>query len=255
MKARMQGHDWIFWVNGLGCAAGGVIPVVSARAGEPSPTAHGFAAGTLLGTALLILIPESAAVLGHEVGLAILCGFLALYALDRWLLTAEIGHGPGHAEPGHAHHVGTLAIAGFSAHALADGAALGVASFRPDVGMPVLLGVLFHEVPAKYVFARLLVASGTKRVWVLGAVVFLAALIIASAYATRSLSQSLPSITVPVGLAVSGGMFLYLSTAELLPREHDATGKSSRAVIAFFAGTGVAYLAHWIGTYWMGSHA
>lgn len=237
----MQSSDWIPWATGAGCAAGGLLPVVWADSGEPSPAVHGFAAGTLLGAGLLVLIPEAAPVLGAHVGTAVLAGFVALYSFDRWLLTEERGHGHGHAEAGHAHHVGTLAIAGFSVHTAADGAALGFASSDAKMGLPVFLGILFHEVPAQFVFARLLIASGVKRRWALAAVLIFASGMVGAAVAARAFSSVLDRSVVSAGLAASAGMFLFIATSELLPREHaGARGLSSTA--AFFAGALVAFV-------------
>ena len=152
-------------MNAIGSSAGGLLPIVWARPGEPGAAVHGFAAGTLLGAGLLVLIPGAVPRLGATVGISVLAGFLILYLLDRILLGAELGHGHGHVEAGHAHHMGALAIAGFSVHTIADGAALGLTGSEPALGLAVFLGILFHEVPAKFVFARLLVASGRERVW------------------------------------------------------------------------------------------
>jgi ZIP family zinc transporter len=241
----MPSIDWIVWTSGAGCAAGGLVPVVWARAGEPSPYVHGFAAGTLLGAGLLVLIPEAAPSLGPNLGVAILVGFLGLYIFDRWLLTAEHSHGHGHAEAGHAHHLGALAVAGFTVHTFADGAALGLASSNAKVGVPVLLGTLFHEVPAQFVFARLLIASGVKRVFVFLAVAAFAASMIGAAVLVRAFSADVDPQAVSFGLATSAGMFLFLATAELLPREHrGASGLASS--IAFFAGTLVSFAGRYL---------
>jgi zinc and cadmium transporter len=234
-------------MNAIGSAAGGLVPLVWARPGEPGAAVHGFAAGTLLGAGLLVLMPGAVPVLGEHVGVSVLAGFLILYLLDRILLGAEFGHGHGHAEAGHAHHMGALATAGFSVHTIADGAALGLTGVEPALGLPVFLGILFHEVPAKFVFARLLVASGARRSWVAAGVAGLAALLIGVAYLTRAIAHRLPQDAVPQGLGASAGMFLFLATSELLPREHEARRGRALATGAFLAGCGVAYLAHWIG--------
>lgn len=243
----MDHFDWTVCLNGLGCAAGGFLPLAWARRGEPGGAVHGFAAGVLLGAAWLVLIPAAARDLGADVGVPVLSGFLVLYLLDRLLLGAEVHHGADHAEAGHAHHIGPLAVVGFSVHTLADGAALGLAGATPELGFPVLLGVLFHEAPAQFVFARLLVASGTRRSTIALGVALLSGSMVAMAYLARHFAGHVEARSVASGIGAAAGMFLFLATAELLPREHQGRRGRGVAMIAFFAGIGLSALAHWIG--------
>src|SRR5262245_20786639 len=104
-SAPVAGFDWLVWMNGLGCMGGGVLPIVWSRPGEPGTAVHGFAAGTLLGAGLLVLIPGAIPVLGAKVGISVLAGFALLYLIDRLLVGGEVGHGEEHAEAGHAHHM------------------------------------------------------------------------------------------------------------------------------------------------------
>lgn len=243
----MQTFDWLVFVNAAGCASGGLLPIVISRRGEPGAAVHGFAAGTLLGASLLVLTPEAAHALGAHVGYAVLAGFLLLYLLDRVLLGEEEHHGHEHTEAGHSHHVGALALAGFGMHTIADGAALGMTKTAPQLGYPVLAGILFHEVPAQYVFARLLVASGASRRSIVTFIGVLVLLMAGSAYGMSALAGSVAPSVVPWGLGISAGMFLFISTAELLPRVHRDAASRGRAPIAFIGGVLCAVAAHEIG--------
>lgn len=221
--------------------------MLSARRGEPGSAVHGFAAGTLLGAALFFLLPEAASPSVANVGYPVVAGFLALYLLDRILLGAELGHGEEHAEAGHAHHLGVLAAASFFVHTLADGSALGLTAAHPELTMAVWVGILLHEVPSKYVFARLLVASGTPRSWIAFAVLGLAALLIASAKISASIASRLPPSAVPHAMGASAGMFLFIATSELLPRMHMGRRGRFVAIGAFLFGLGGALAARELG--------
>lgn len=243
----MAAFDWLVFVNGAGCTAGGLLSILLARRGEPAAAVHGFAAGTLLGAGLLVLMPESAEVLGARVGYAVLAGFLLLYLLDRSMLGAEEHHGHDHTVAGHAHHMGPLAIAGFSVHTVADGAALGLTKTSPELGIPVLVGILFHEIPAQYVFGRLLIASGVSRRTVFLMILGLAMLMAVSAYGVSLFTGEIAPRAVPWGLGVASGMFLFISTSELLPRVHQAGTARTSAMVSFFCGVLCAVVAHEIG--------
>ncbi|MFN0206116.1 MAG: ZIP family metal transporter [Planctomycetota bacterium] len=238
----MDRFDWIVILNGLACAAGGLLPVMRAQKGEPPAAMHAFAAGTLLGTALIVLIPEAAESLHSAVGLPTLLGFVVLYLIDRILLGKEEQHGHSHTQAGHSHHLGILAIASFSVHTLFDGAALGVAGGAPEIGLSMVAGVLFHEVPAQYIFARLLVASGAPPKAVAAGVISLATLMILAAYLVRFLTESLPANAVPHGLGFAAGMFLFISTSELLPRVHAGQGGRGLSILFFLGGIGCALM-------------
>jgi len=244
----MDRFAWLVALSAGGAAAGGIVPVVSARRGEPSAAVHGFGAGTLLGAAVFFLLPEAAADLPKgAVGYPLLAGFLVLYALDRLLLGAELHHEQGHAEAGHAHHLGALVAAGFAFHKIADGGALGVAGTRPELGSPVFVGILLHEVPATYVFSRLLVASGVRRLAIALAVLALSALFAASAFVAAAVTHHMDPRALPWAIGISAGMFLFLATSELLPRVHEAGHGRLAASLAFLGGLGVAVAAHELG--------
>ncbi|MBI3817850.1 MAG: ZIP family metal transporter [Planctomycetes bacterium] len=243
----MATFDWLVFVNAIGCTVGGVLPTVMAKRGEPGAAVHGFAAGTLLGTGLIVLMPEAATQLGNGVGYAVLGGFLMLYLFDRALLAGEESHGHEHTEVGHSHHMGALALAGFGVHSISDGAALGLTSTHPELGFPVVAGILFHEVPARFVLARLLVASGANRWFIVSAIVGLALIMVAAAYAVSAITSGVLFRAIPWGMGISAGMFLFISTSELLPRVHRAGPGRKSAVAAFFFGILCAVIAREIG--------
>jgi zinc and cadmium transporter len=233
----VDGFGWLVAASGGGAALGGLLPILGARRGEPHPAVHGFAAGTLLGAALFFLLPESVETLGRRVGLPVVGGFLVLYLLDRLLLESEIHHDEGHAEVGHAHHLGTLAIVGFLFHTVADGAALGLASERPEVRLAVWVGILLHE----------MVAAGASRARIAAVVLGLAGLLVVSALTAAWAAGAVPARVVAVGLGASAGMFVFLATSELLPRVHVGRPGRALAIVTFLAGLAGALAAAELG--------
>lgn len=240
----MDPFDWLVIFNGVACAAGGLLGTLRAQRGEPPAAVHAFAAGTLLGTSLMVILPEVTAKLHEDAGIPTVLGFIVLYLLDRMLLGEEENHGHGHTQAGHSHHLGKLAIASFSVHTVFDGAALGVTRGAPEIGLSVVAGILFHEVPAQYVFARLLVASGVKAKFVVLGVAALAVLMVGGAYATSAATPLLPHNAIPMGLGFAAGMFLFIATSELLPRVHALERGRVLSVVSFLGGLACAAVAH-----------
>jgi len=246
-SAEVQTFAWLVLLNGAASAVGGVWPLLQARRGDPGAAIHGFAAGSLLGVALLVLVPESVHLLHENVGPPVLAGVLTLFLADRILIGVEHGHGEEHAAAGHSHHLGWLSLIGFTVHTVADGIALGFSGGRVDLGLPVFIGVALHEIPAKFILARLMIASGVQRIWVGAVVIALSALLMGSAWATESLTSVLSPVVAPWGLAYSAGMFTFLATSELIPSEHAGRRGRLTHVLWFVLGIAVAYGARLVG--------
>jgi zinc transporter 9 len=231
---------------------GGLIPIFSTMKnnGALLHRATGIAAGILLASALMVVIPE-----GFElalanstmnplyVGAAILGGFMLMLILE--------GSGIGHAvheehhhhddEHGHSHvHHQTapfLLLFGLSAHAAADGLAVGSAAAATSVAVTAMVAfaVIVHKMPAAFslgVFAMHQYEQRSKAIR--DVVLFSLAtpiMIIISAY----LFQGLATETIGLLLLFAGGTFLYVATVDTLPDIHNPeTG--TRAMIDVLLG-------------------
>ncbi len=199
-----------------------------------------LAAGALLGTAFLHLLPEAfeSEFGAHELFLTLLIGVVFFFLLDKAELwhhghehhheTQEGGHGHDHDhdhEPhhGHGHHHppvsgGWSVLVGDSVHCFGDGILI-ASAFMADLKLGVLatLAVLAHEVPHHMGdLAVLRAASGTRKAALLkvtlaGAITALGGLV---GYWLIDLLRDYLTFF----LVVASSSFIYVALADLIPQ-------------------------------------
>ena len=220
----------------LGTAVAGIGSVLFAAWISPSassrfaPDMLSFAAGALLSTACLHLLPEalSAGVEPRIICLVLLAGFVLFFVLDN----AELWH-HGHEHPHHdAHHhhhhhgdegesakTGVWAmLVGDSVHCFADGLLIAAAFMaRIELGALASLAVLAHESP-HHLGDLAVVRQGDAvrrgaviKVALAGAVTVLGGVV---GYALQDALQPL----VPYFLAAAASSFTYVALADLVPQ-------------------------------------
>jgi zinc and cadmium transporter len=196
-----------------------------------------FAAGSLLGGALLHMIPEAAGRDGGGVGayLWVLAGFSAFLALEQFLHWH-------HCHRAHAdcrQPLTYLILAGDGVHNLLGGLAVG-AAFLADVrvGITTWLAAAAHEVPQELGDFGILVHGGWSRRQALlfnvfSALTFLVGGLIAYAAARRFETIAL--------LAFTAGNFIYIGASDLVPEvnKHRRMWTSVVHFGAFVAGVAV----------------
>lgn len=205
----------------------------------------GIAAGLLLASGLLVVIPEgfdvaaAAASDGEDfvynpilLGVSVLIGFGAMLLLEGFGVGHAVheehhDHAAGHGHP-HVHHpasAGVLAL-GLSVHAAADGLAIGAAAAAGDTTFSLLVGlaVLLHRVPAAF---SLGLFSLHEEHGVRSIVLFALAtpiMVVVSFLALDNADDGL----VALALLLSAGTFLYVATVDTLPSVHNPeTGRRS----------------------------
>ena len=220
----------------LGTAVAGIGSVLFAAWISPSassrfaPDMLSFAAGALLSTACLHLLPEalSAGVEPRIICLVMLAGFVLFFVLDN----AELWH-HGHEHPHHdAHHhhhhhgdegesakTGVWAVlVGDSVHCFADGLLIAAAFMaRIELGALASLAVLAHEIP-HHLGDLAVVRQGDAvrrgaviKVALAGAVTVLGGVV---GYVLQDALQPL----VPYFLAAAASSFTYVALADLVPQ-------------------------------------
>lgn len=213
---------WIV-AAGLVASAGGV-----AAAGAflllPAPTRAralpgllGYASGSLLGAALLGLVPEAMAHLPPPRVLAIvLGGVVAFFGLESWLVWRHC-HEPGCEVHGTS---ATLVLVGDALHNAVDGIAIGAAFVvSVPLGIATTAATLVHEVPQEVGDLAILLDAGYSRRRAF-------ALNLASSATTLVgailgfLALELAATLVPWILALSAAGFLYIAMADLMPGLH-----------------------------------
>ena len=214
-------------------------------------TLTSVASGLLLGSALLVVLPEGFHMVMDEdgfayspliLGVAVAAGFVFMLVLESMGLSHAVheehhGHeeGLGH---GHVHHPasGSVMSIGLSMHAIGDGLAIGAAtaSGETSISLLVAFGVLVHRVPAALslgVFSSHETAS--RRSIVGGFALFALATPVGAIVANLLLDGADESLTGLV-LLFSAGTFIYVTTVDTLPSVHNPeTGpRAARMVVA-----------------------
>ena len=189
-----------------------------------------LAGGTLLGAALLGLIPQSAESLHLEdVLIWVLIGILFFFLLEKFILW-RMCHDKNCERQIHA--AGPMIIIGDAVHNAIDGVVI-AASFltSTELGIFVTISVVLHEIPQELGDFGILLKSGYTRKKALfynllsGSSSLVAGV---AAYFLLDLVQGF----IPYALAIAAASFLYVSMADLIPEMHKET-KPKESIIQF----------------------
>jgi zinc and cadmium transporter len=173
-----------------------------------------FAAGVLLSTTFLELLPTAVSA-GHSGILgATLASIVGFFLLERFLSWWHI-----HPDE-HTGHAGFLILVGDGVHNFIDGVVIAAAFISsPAAGFATTLAVAAHEIPHEMADYGVLIGSKFSRTkaLVLNFLSGLTALVGAVAcFALRSYVEP----HLPWFMAASGGMFIYIAAAGLIPELH-----------------------------------
>ena len=239
-----------------------------------------LAAGALLATAFLHLLPEAfdAGVEPHNLFVTLLVGLLFFFLLDKaelWHHGHEHHHGDAHHDhadteghghqhaPQHAHHHasshedgdkpssgGWAILAGDSVHCFGDGVLI-ASAFLVDLrlGIVAALAVLAHEVP-HHMGDLVVLREGSKsrqtavlKVSMAGAITALGGI------AGYALLEQLHGI-LPYMLAIASSSFIYVALADLIPQlqKRLSSRETASQIVWLLSGialvSGVSTLAH-----------
>jgi zinc and cadmium transporter len=177
-----------------------------------------YAVGTLLGVALLGLMPEALATLEPTPALgALLFGILTFFILEKLVLWRHC-----HDTEECAVHRSTaaLVIVGDAVHTFVDGAVIAAAVLiSPALGLTTALAVIAHEVPQEAGDFAVLLAAGYSRSEALILNLTSAAGGLLGAAAMLAFGSNTPQF-VPYVLGFAAGNFLYVAMADLIPTLH-----------------------------------
>ena len=193
-----------------------------------------FSAGFMISVALADVVPESIARGGRPAALVVLAGFLLVHLTQHTLAR--------HFHFGEETHevtpiVSASALVGLLLHTFVDGVAI-ASGFAADASLGVLLflAILLHKLPEGLAISSLFIAAGGGRARALGAAALLGVATIVGAIvadATR--------LDGTIGLALSGGVTLYVAAANLVPEIQRKHGW--RMPVAFFTGNALYFAA------------
>jgi zinc and cadmium transporter len=221
-----------------------------------APDMLGFAAGALLSTAFLHLLPEAleGGVAAKSICIALLCGLVLFFVLDK----AELWHhghehhekhGTDHHKDSHPQGQATggawAVLVGDSVHCFGDGLLI-AAAFIADIQLGALasLAVLAHEIP-HHLGDLAVVRQGNNgrqraatKVALAGAVTVVGGLV--GYFLVTPLKPFLPYF-----LAVAASSFMYVALADLIPQlqKHVGRSQSARHILWLILGIVVVAIA------------
>lgn len=198
-----------------------------------------LAAGTLLGGALLHLLPEAVEVMGN--GLAVyvwlLAGFVAFFVLEQFLHWHHCHRAVGDHGP-----LGTLVLVADGVHNLIGGLAVGGA-FVVDLRLGAVAWAVAaaHEVPQELGDFGILVHAGWDRGRALVFNVASGLTFLVGAWLAWAMSGA---FDVAWLLPLAAGNFLYIGAADLLPElvAHESMRDKVVLTLTFAAGLGLLLL-------------
>lgn len=218
--------------------AGGLLPLLW-HSRDRSRLAYllSVSAGFMVGAIFFHMLPEAIELFGHNASLGLLCGFLFLYILERFM-TIHVCEGP---ECG-VHELGLLAFAGMSVHTITDGLALGAAMRTPALGFSVFLAIIAHKVPSAFSLSTILAHAGYSMKKIIVMMVAFALLVPLGVSLYAGLRAALAALPVEgFAVAFSCGSFLHIALSDLIPEMH-RTGSNRYAHTGLFL-AGIAAMA------------
>jgi zinc and cadmium transporter len=205
----------------LSCLAGGALSVLLAAACGLTPLHRmarslvSFAVGVLLAAALLDLLPAAAEQLEmRSLGLALLCGLLGFFLLEKLSLWRHEHRGPS-TDPRAA--IGLSLTLGDGCHNFVDGLLL-AAAYTQDfqLGLAMTGAIVAHEIPQELGDFLVLLAAGYSRREALALNLLASAGSLLGGVVGFFLARELQPF-VPYALVVAASSFLYIAMADLVP--------------------------------------
>jgi zinc and cadmium transporter len=196
-----------------------------------------YAVGTLLGVALLALLPEALASLPPGTALGtLLGGVLAFFLLEKLVLWR-------HCHDAHECEIHTsaasLVIIGDTFHAFVDGALIAAAVVTSiPLGATTALAVAAHEIPQEVGDFAILLRAGYSRGRAFSLNILSAMGGLLGAILMLLASQSLPNL-LPYVLSFAAGSFLYVAMSDLIPDLHRGGLQGNPAKQLLLIGAGI----------------
>jgi zinc and cadmium transporter len=218
---------------------GGFLPLLRALSQRALALLLSFSAGVLLGAVFFHMLPEVGSVLGDDLGLPVLAGFLLIFVMERFVFV--------HACEEHdcdIHQMGLPAFLGISLHSLLDGIALGAGLMLPQLGPVVLLAVIIHKMPDSMSISSILLSAGWDRQKIGKLNLLFSLTTPIGALLAFLCFRVLSPENVAVAIGISAGTFLAIATADILPHVHRIEQRNPMTLVFLAIGLTVS----WMGT-------
>lgn len=217
---------------------GGWIPTVRIWSKSTFKLIISFCAGVLLGAVFFHILPESAPVLGDNLGYPVMVGFLLIFLMMKFIMVHPCEEG----ECDY-HTVGLAAYIGIGIHSVLDGVAIGAGSLM-NLSLVIIVAVTLHKFPAALALSSMLVKGGEygrrKILWSM--FIFSLATPLGAIFALAIL-KNMDDVLVATVLGVSAGTFLFISISDLLPAVYEEHQKGFKNLLSFCLGIFVMILS------------
>ena len=205
------------------------------------PALVSYAVGTLLGAALLALVPQALSALPPTpVFASLLAGILTFFILEKLVLWRHC-HDDGECQVHSS--AATLVIVGDAVHTFVDGVVIAAAALVSlPLGVTTAIAVAVHEIPQEAGDFAILLAAGKSRLQALTLNLVSAGGGLAGATLMLMFGSQVPGI-VPFVLAFAAGNFLYVAMADLIPHLHRGSLDPSAVRQIVLIGFGILTIA------------
>ena len=200
-----------------------------------------YAVGTLLGAALIGLLPEALESLPpRTAALSLLAGVLTFFLVEKLVLWH-------HWHDDHDCHVhkstASLLIVGDAVHTFVDGCVIAAATLVSlPLGVTTALAIIAHEIPQEAGDFAILLAAGYSRARAVLLNLSSAVGGLLGAAAMLMFGTRVPHV-VPFVVAFAAGSFLYIAMADLIPSLHRGGFDKGAFQQAVLIGLGVLTIA------------
>ena len=199
-----------------------------------------FAAGALIATAFLDLLPEASELKeGPQIFLFSLLGFVSFFFAEKYIRLFHYHHGHGE-KPST-----LLVLAGDGIHNFVDGVAIAVAFLVSiPLGIVTTIAVASHEIPQEIADMGVLLANGLPKARALIFNFLSAITALIGAIAAFLLAGRIEGYLY-IFLAVAAGHFIYIAASDLIPQLHEKSRgkKDIGSILIFVLGILTIYLS------------
>lgn len=190
-----------------------------------------LATGTLLGAAFFDLLPESIELSDAAVALEMaFAGVIVAFVIEK---IVHWHHHHAAREKEHHRPLGMLTLIGDAVHNFFDGVAIAAAFLiNVPLGITTTLAIALHEIPQEIGDFALLLHSGYSKMKALAFNLLSALAAVAGGVLFYFFSGTVEHLEA-YALAFTGGMFIYIASADILPELHkEKRAKSSALQLA-----------------------
>lgn len=183
-----------------------------------------FAAGSLLGTSFLEILPETYDGIGESAFTFAMAGIVTVFIFEKFVGWFH-HHDHNHGTDSFAHTFSAqTVIFGDTLHNFIDGIAIALGFFVSfEVGVVTTLAVFLHEIPQEIGDFGILIKEGYPRAKIIFYNLLTASATLLGAILTYFFVPYLSEFFIFYALAVAAGVFIYISTSDLIPELRESS--------------------------------